>query len=85
MERCRSEKAIWTSRNDKAHFVELRAEEQEQADTCAVVRLAWDVGRFDISACPLLEQRRDKGGREAKYKAYEPHCDDPDHGCTGRR
>jgi hypothetical protein len=41
--------------DQKAHFVEVRAEEQEPADACAMIRLARDIGRFEVSACPLLK------------------------------
>ena len=69
----------------KGHFVLLRAEEQKHANTCAVVWFVRDVGRFDVPACPLLKQCRNQGGCEAKHKANQPHCIDPDHGCAGKK
>jgi hypothetical protein len=70
--------------DQKAHSVDVRAEEQEPADACAMIRLARDFRGFDVSACPLLKQCRNQCRCDAKYKAYHPHCVDPDHGCTWR-
>src|SRR6267154_196952 len=70
--------------DQNAHFVEVHAEEQEPADACAMIRLARDFGRFEVSTCPLLKQCRNQCRCDAKYKAYQPHCVDPDHGCSGR-
>jgi hypothetical protein len=37
------------------HFVELRADEQEQTDMCAMIWLDRDFGHFDASTCQLLK------------------------------
>src|SRR6266852_4195815 len=48
------------------HFVIVRAEEQEPADACAMIWLAWDFGHFHVSACQLLKQCRSQCRCEAK-------------------
>ena len=59
--------------------------EQNRPDTCAVVWIARAIGHVGVSACPLLKKCRHQGGCEAEYEAYQPHCVDPDDGCTERR
>ena len=66
-------------------MIEPRAKEQIRADTRGVVGLAQDIGRFDVSVFPLLKQRRNQARCEARYRAYQPHCDGLNHKCTGRR
>ena len=74
----------WRSFNRIVHVVFEGSEEQKRTDACALARHVRNLGKLEVSACPLFGQGRKEGGCSAKHKAQQPYAIYADDGDAGR-